>query len=417
MKYLRFALVLFFLIRTSVDAQPLKCSVQAKTAILYNPDNGAILFEKQPHEPHYPASTMKIPVLLFILDEKKPNLDLPCIASKKAVEVIDAEIRQADLMSYPPYILEHDSVLMGIEEGQTYSLHTLLHAMLLMSANDAANVVAEKCSGSIEKFMEEFNAYLQKKGFTQTRFQNPHGLYHPAQMTTAFDMAKIAGLAFNNPTFSEMAKKQFFEGAECEIKNRNPLIKEGKYQYAKALGGKTGYTASSGLNLVAAAQDGERRLIAVLLGYEKGEDRFKDAITLFEMAFREKPQKRFLFAKEHEHFSRKVPRADEILRARLDQDVEVSYFPSEEGALNVQVLWDQLDLPISQGMEVGQLVVLDERGNAMTKVPLLAENGLEKTPFYQGAESVRWGFVWLFIGLIVFFTYKLFKQSTKVGKR
>jgi len=300
---LRIAAFLFFLCTAVLEAQALNVSVQAKYAILYNPDNGAILFQKNAHDPHYPASILKIATALFVLDHKKVDLNKKFIASKKALEVMDADIKQADPMKYPAYILEHDGVTMGLEEEKSYMLKDLLHGLLLASGNDAANVIAENCSRSIEKFMDELNGYLREKGIHQTCFQNPHGLHHPAQVTTAYDMACIAALAFRNPRFCEIVKVPSYElEIGGSLTNYNSLVKEGKYQYPKILGGKTGYVASSGFNLVAAAEDQGRTLIAVLLGYEKKEDRFKDAITLFETAFREKKKRRLLFSKDPECF-------------------------------------------------------------------------------------------------------------------
>ena len=247
----KIAAVLFLFCSALVEAQPLSVNVHAKSAILYNPENGAILFEKKAREPHYPASILKIATALFVLDHKKVDLEKKCIASKKALEMLHADVKQADPMGFAAHILEHDGVTVGLEVGKSYELNALLHGLLLASGNDAANVIAENSSKSIEKFMDELNGYLREKGIEQTRFQNPHGLHHPAQMTTAYDMARIAGLAFADPVLCQIIGKKTFDWkGNKSINNTNPLVKDGKYQYAKILGGKTGYIASAGYNLV-----------------------------------------------------------------------------------------------------------------------------------------------------------------------
>lgn len=380
---LRIAIILFLFCITILEAQSLNVRVHAKSAIVYNPENGAILFEKKAKEPHYPASILKIATALFVLDHKKVDLEKKYTASKTALEMLHADVKQADPMGFASYILEHDGVTMGLEVGKSYELNMLLHGLLLASGNDAANVIAENSSKSIDKFMDELNTYLREKGIEQTRFHNPHGLHHPAQMTTAYDMARIAGLAFAEPLFCQIAGKKVFDsGVGKVIQNTNPLVKDGKYQYSKILGGKTGYIASAGYNLVAAAEDHGRRLVVVLLGCETSEDRFKDAITLFESAFREKKKSRVLFSKDPECFSREVPRASGPLKAGLNQDVAIAYFPSEELELEAKLIWHKLYLPIRTGKLVGKLVVSDERGNTLVTAPLFAANDLEKDSSY-----------------------------------
>lgn len=375
-------LLLTFFLAPALSAQSLNVKVRAKSAILYNPDNGAILFQKRAKEPHYPASILKIATALFILDQKSMDLQKMCVASKDALEVIHADKKQADPLSYPSYIIEHDGVIVGIEEGKEYSLEFLVHGLLLESGNDAANVIAEGVGGSIPKFMDDLNLYLQKKGIHQTRFQNPHGLHHPAQITTAYDMALIASLAFQNPTFCKIVLTPTYPFKEGKLLvNTNRLLKEGKYQYPKYIGGKTGYIARAGYNFVAAAEQNGRKLIAVLLGYENIREHFEDAINLFETAFREKEEKRLLFSKDHECFSRKNSKNEEILKAKLEQDVAVNYFPSEEPDLHAKLVWHKLKRPVLKGEVVGELVVENASGIELATAELFVDSALEKANF------------------------------------
>lgn len=403
-------LFLSFFLMSTLSAQPLNVKVRAKSAILYNPDNGAILFQKRAKEPHYPASILKIATALFVLDQKNIDLQKICVASKDALEIIRADEKQADPLSYPPYIIEHDGVTIGLEEGKEYSLEELMHGLLLKSGNDAANVIAEEIGGSIPKFMEDLNLYLQKRGIHQTRFQNPHGLHHPAQMTTAYDMALITGLAFQNPTFCKIAITPtylFKEGKQ--ITNTNRLLKEGKYQYPKYIGGKTGYIASAGHNLVAAAEQNGRKLIVVLLGCENIREHFEDAINIFEVAFREKEKKRLLFSKDHECFLRKNSKDEEILKAKLEQDVAVHYFPSEESDLHAKLIWYKLKGPVLKDAVVGKLVVENAAGIELTTAPLLATWTCEKPNFSH------W---WLWLLGFLFFAgaFTFYKKARKVLK-
>ncbi len=406
----RFVIGFFLLTCSVVNAEQLKAKVRAKAAIVYNPDSGAVLFEKRAKEPHYPASILKIATAYFALEEKKLNLEETCQITDDVLEVMHADIKQADPTLYPAHVLEHDGVTMGLKRGKSYRMKDLLHGLLLVSGNDAANAIAKHCSGSVKDFMNELNHFLEDKGIHQTRFQNPHGLHHPAQMTTAFDMAKIAGLAFANEQFLEISKTPSFqlEGGGT-IKNTNRLLKEGKYFYPKFIGGKTGYTSSAGYNLVAVAEDKGRRLVVVLLGCEDSTKRFEDAISLFETAFREKLKKRILFSKEHEPFTRKIKGGNRLLRAHIDRDVEIEYYPSEEPKPTARLVWKQLPLPIEIGEVVCHLEVKDERGNLLASTPLFADVEVRK----NATRYVFWTALWvgLMLAVLVFF-----KKRRKVLK-
>jgi len=387
----KFLIASFLFLTSALSAQPLNVKVRGKSAILYNPNNRTILFEKQAKEPHYPASVMKIATALFVLDQKGIDLEQRFKASSQALAVVQAEEKHADFLSFPPYVMEHDGVMIGVEEGKEYTLEALLHGALLASGNDASNVLAEGLGGSIENFMQEMNHFFQEKGFSQTRFQNPHGLHHPAQMITAYDMARIAGLAFDNPTFCKIVMAPSYDLEDGTIwKNTNRFLKEGKGKYPYFIGGKTGYVASAGYNLVVAMEKNGRRLIAVTLGCEKSSERFEDAIHLFEAAFREEEQKRLLFAKGQGGFS---PKGDESRRAKLKEDVELRYFPSEESELKAKLIWHKLK-SASKGAQVGKLVVENASGVEVASTPLIAEKRWKG----NGPSQLVW---WL-LGLAIF---------------
>ncbi len=408
---MRLFLLFFFLSLAPLSAQGLKVHVNARSAILYNPDTCSIVFQKQAKEPHYPASILKIATALFVLDQKNLDLQKMCVASKDALAVVLADEKQSDFLSYPPYVIEHDGVTIGLKEGKGYSVEALLHGLLLESGNDAANVLAEGVGGTVPHFMEELNLYLQKRGIHQTRFQNPHGLLHPAQMTTAYDMALIAGLAFKNLKFCQIVTTPtylFHEGKT--LVNTNRLLKEGKYQYAKYLGGKTGYIASAGYNLVAAAEDKGRKLIVVLLGCESAKNHFEDAINLFEAAFQEKEEKRILFSKDHECFLRKMPKNGEALQASLKEDVVIHYFPTEEPDLQAKLLWHKLKRKHAANDVVGRLVVENGEGIELTSAPLFAVCASERK------HSIHWVF-WLLGFLVLVGGFTFYKQAGKVLNR
>jgi serine-type D-Ala-D-Ala carboxypeptidase (penicillin-binding protein 5/6) len=380
MRFLYFA---FFITTTFVlQAEPLKVHIGAKSAILINAETGAILFAKEPFMACHPASITKIATALYVLEKKSHALQEWVTASQEAVGVVTPQAKRLGGAKYPPYRLTTDGTHMSLKAGETLTVRELLHGLLISSGNDAANVLAEYVSSSIPVFMEELNAYLKQLGCLNTRFVNPHGLPHIEQITTASDMVKITLAAMKYPLFREIVAKvqhprpQTNKQPASVLVQMNRLLRRGRFFYPKAIGVKTGYT-DAGANLVAAAQDGDRTLIAVILYSTDVRQRFQDATTLFEAAFRENKKVRTLLTKDHERFAREVKGGKNPLEAALIEDVQIEYYPSEEPQLKAVLKWDGVKLPIHEGQRVGEVQLISDLGKVFKVVPLFAKKEVE----------------------------------------
>lgn len=368
-----------------ISASPIKIEVSAKGAILMNAETGAVLWDKNAHTPMFPASTTKMFTALYALEKKGLALDEMVTASYEAVSCVHPNIRRANLSQHPPYRLEFGGTHMGIKAGETLPLRTLMYGLMLASGNDAANVIAQHVSGDISVFMEELNQFVRKKGCRSTILHTPHGLPHEEHKTTAYDMAIIAREAMKNPLFREIVKATQYtrmetnKQMESTLYQHNALVKPGKFYYPKATGIKTGYTISGGYSLVASAEDTERKLIAVLLGCEKIEQRYKDAIALFEAGFNEKKVSRTLFSKGFDLFTYQIEGAKLPLQAYLSQDIVLEYYPSEEPAFKTSIAWLKTALPISAGQMVGEMQVLSQEGKILTSAAIFAVGNVEST--------------------------------------
>src|SRR5690606_27597099 len=104
----------------------------------------------------------------------------------------------------PSYWLESDGTMMHLKVGEMVTLDALLHGMMLVSGNDAANVVAEHIEGSVPQFMDSLNEYLQSIGCKNTKYSNPHGLTHHEHWSTAYDLAVMTRKALKIPKFREI---------------------------------------------------------------------------------------------------------------------------------------------------------------------------------------------------------------------
>lgn len=379
--------VLFSLLLTPLlAAQPLKVRIRAPSAILINAQTGAILFEKQAHQPCFPASTTKIATALFALHKRAQALELLLYASPEALHAVSPRVRRQE---HPPYRLEKGGSSIGLKPKEALSLRSLLYGLLLASGNDAANVIAEGVSGSVALFVQEMNGYLRSIGCHVTTFQNPHGLHHPEHRTTAFDLALMTREAMRLTLFRQIVgassylKPKSNLQSEMTFSQHNALLKRGPHFYQKAIGVKTGYTSEAGYNLVAAAKDGERELIAVLLNCKESEHRFQGAISLFEAAFREAKATRTLFSKAFDTFTHPLKGAKRPLKAVLPEDVTYSYFPSEEPVLSGTVQWRDVVLPVRKGDIVGELQVASSQGQSLVSSSLYAAEDVEASLGHQ----------------------------------
>jgi D-alanyl-D-alanine carboxypeptidase (penicillin-binding protein 5/6) len=370
-------------------SSPLKVEVSAKGAILVNAETGAVLWEKNARALFYPASTTKIITALYALKRKGNALDELVTASHDAVATVHPSVRRASSGGHPPYRLEFGGTHMGIKAGETLAFRTLIYGLMLTSGNDAANVVAEHVSGNVSTFMEELNRFVREKGCLNTVLHTPHGLPYPEHKTTAYDLAILAREALKNLFFREVVKStqsirpQTNKQPESTLYQHNALIKPGRFYYPKAIGIKTGYTFSGGYTMVAAAEDSQRKLIAVLLGCEKIEHRYRDAIALFEAGFNEKKVSRTLFSKGFDLFNYSVEGGKIPLQAYLSQDIVLEYFPSEEPLFKTAILWQLPPLPIPAGQKVAEMQIFSSENRLLSSAPLFAVRAIEPKLQYQ----------------------------------
>ncbi len=259
-KILIFFLCLFFLVPsfsgTSLAAAdwPSGLSVQAQGAILMDADTGTVLWGQNIHNEYFPASITKVMTALIVIE--KCSLDETVTFSHNAV-----------------FNVESGSSNAGINEGDKLSVKDCLYALLLKSANESANALAEHVAGSTEAFADMMNARAKELGCTNTHFANPSGLNDPEHYTSPYDMALIARAAFNNPVFEEIDSTTYYKLPPNSINKEGLTIYPGHkmmrkstpYYYPGILGGKTGYTTLAGNTLVTCAEKNGLKLITIIL--------------------------------------------------------------------------------------------------------------------------------------------------------
>jgi len=152
------------------------------SVILMDFRTGKILYEKNSHEKKYPASITKVMTAIVVLEHCK--LDDVTTVSHNAV-----------------YSIEPGYVIANLKEGEELTIDQLLHILLIASANDAAVVLAEYVSGSVENFSDLMNEKAKEIGCKDTHFINPDGAHDENHYSTAYDLALIGRYAMQNETF------------------------------------------------------------------------------------------------------------------------------------------------------------------------------------------------------------------------
>jgi serine-type D-Ala-D-Ala carboxypeptidase (penicillin-binding protein 5/6) len=371
-----------FIFSSLLHANPLSLSVHAESAIMINAETGAILYEKKANILQFPASITKIATCLYVLKTNGAKLDEMITAQPEAVASVTEEAKRRSNYTLPAYWLVPGGTHMGIKNGEVLSLRHLLLGMMLVSANDASNVVAQYSGGTVSNFMNNLNSYLKELGCKNTTFYNPHGLHHPHHQTTAYDMALITKEALKHPVFREIVSTIKFlrpktnKQDSTTLLQGNKLLRPGKFFYEKAIGVKTGHLALARHTFVGAATDGERTLIAVLLKTQERENMFLDAKMMFETAFNQTKIQRRLLKSGSQSYTAIALEGEQPVKSYIKHDVNILYYPAEEPEIKCFLSWDSLHAPIEKDQKIGNLTLRTSEGKVLQTVSLFAEENV-----------------------------------------
>lgn len=380
-----FFLTWLLLITSSLAAAPLQLQTAAESAILINADTGAVLYEKNAKKKLFPASITKIATCLYVLQVKGDKFDEVLVAEQDCVGSVTEEEKIRSQYKLPSHWLVKDSSHIGIKRGEKMRIEDLLYGMMLASADDASNVLAYHIGGSsIPHFMEELNVFLQKLGCKDTYFNNPHGLQHPDHVTTARDMAILTREALKNDQFRKIVSTVRCTRPKTNMQEpttllqTNKLLRKGDCYYSKAIGVKTGWHSKAGSTLVAAAKDGDRTLIAVLMNVKDRKELFKDTARLFEAAFKQPKMQKVVVKAGPQKFAAKIKEVDHPVKTFVEKDIAIAFYPAEEPALKAYVEWHEKELPVKKGDQLGVLIVKSNLGEIIGERAILSDEDIEK---------------------------------------
>ena len=390
-------------------------AINARAAVLADPETGRVYYSLNADERAYPASLTKIMTVLL------------------AVEAIErGEVSEDDQVTATETSMQNlaeDGSTAGIVAGEVLTFSDLLYGAMLVSANEACNVIAEHVSGSVEAFVELMNERAAELGCTGTHFANTNGLPDENHYTTAADLALITSEALQHSLFTTICNTVTRTvpatnvSEQRTLSNSNALINPDSsygsgYYYEYAHGVKTGHTNDAGYCLISTAEKDGIRLMAIVLGCPamelaggSGVDlrSFSDSIVLYDWVF--------------DNFSMQeiVSSAEQVAEAPVELGQGVDRVSLRPANVVTAVVADDTDLstvqrdvvvyserdgetlvaPISAGTVLGELTLTLD-GQVLGRSELVASTSVElsRAEYMKGRLAETFASPWVIGGLV-----------------
>ncbi len=235
------------------------------SSLVIDANTGAVLHQENAGKLRYPASLVKMMTLYLAfqsLERGTLTMNTPLKVSMHAAAQKPSSI--------------------GLRPGQTISVQDAINAVIIKSANDASVVLAEAVGGNEPQFAAQMTRMAKTLGMNHTNFANASGLPNNNQITTAYDIARLAvALKRDYPQYYPLFARSSFTYNGHTIFSHNRVTKN----YRGADGLKTGYIRASGFNLVTSAHRGDKRIVGVVMGGRSIKSRDNHMVKLLDQAF------------------------------------------------------------------------------------------------------------------------------------
>jgi len=366
--------------------------ILAKAALLMDVETNSVVYAKNEHEELYPASLTKIMTALLVLDAVeagKLTMEQELTASASAFEGLSSDGSNAN-----------------IKAGEIMSVRNLLYCMLVVSANEACNILAEAVSGSVAAFVDAMNAKAAELGCANTHFVNANGLHDPQHYTSAWDMYLITAAAMKHDDFMTICDTANVVIPATNISDErnywttNHLLSSWRvigYRNSEAHGIKTGSTDAAGHCLVSSATRGSLHFVSVILGADRVEENgvgnirsFSETTRMFNYGFDNFTYKTILDSQE---IIQEVP----VTLSKMDhvtvhpaESIEV-LIPKVLEAENLErtiTLEEPVEAPVTKDQKLGTMV-LSFDGTVYATVDLLASYDVEASKMMTFWRDVK----------------------------
>ena len=346
------------------------------------------------------AAIVVEPTTWTVLHAQNPRLQQPTASMIKmlnALVVMDALDRGEISWDTPVRVSRESSLVEGsqvyLEQGEVFTVHELMTAMLVKSANDAADALAEGVAGSRQAFVERMRAKAAAMGLRETQVHTPHGLDTvdtglPEDRSSPWDLARMGAAVMERPELRLMTGTRLapFRQGEFELFNPNRLL--GRYPFATGI--KTGYHPSADFCVAASARRDGMELIAVVMGAQHRLERFDAAERLLEDAF----ARYRLLVPVHagEVLEQRAPVAGGRWRAvpvRAAAGVRMVVPKEQRARFDRLVSLSSQPAPVEPGEVVGRVVVRME-DRVVAEVPVVAAAEVPRARAWQLLREQVW---------------------------
>ena len=335
--------------------------IKAKSAVLLEPNTGKILYEQNADEPLPPASITKIMSLLLVmeaLDRGDFTLETVVNASEHACSMGGSQI--------------------WLEPGEGMTVHDLLKATVIASANDACVALGELVAGSEEGFVELMNSRAKELGMNSTTFKNCTGLDAEGHITTANDVAIMSGELIKHDLIKDYSTvwMDTLRDGKSELVNTNKLVRF----YKGTTGLKTGTTSVAKYCLSATAEREGLSLVAVVMAGETSADRFEGAKKLLDFGFAN-----FSFQNIGAGLTEtEIPLLKgekKTLKVKADEELSLLTQKSAKNDIKRETEWNKnITAPIKKGQTVGYVNIYNGEEN-IGKIPIRATESIKQRTF------------------------------------
>lgn len=371
---------------------PADLFTDARAALLVDAQTGQILFEHNAEAPMPPASLTKLMTMRLAL---------------QAVHSGRVKMTDPVYISVNAWYQNVGGSGMFLEPDTHVPFGELLKGIAIVSGNDACVAIAEHLGGTVDGFVRMMNEEAQKLGLTTAHFVDPHGLSDDNRISAA-DLARVSLLDIREfPEFLELHKQLEYTFNGITQYNRNGLL----WTFEGTDGLKTGHTDAAGYNLIATAERGAQRMLAVVLGLQgateaEGSDRREaEAAKLLTYGFNQFDTVQIASAGEQvatlpvykgaEREATVVLASDLWLTIPTGQGSAVQRVPANDDT-EAAGLPEHLVAPLAEGEVVGKVAFeLDDKRLATVQVVTEAE--VAKAGFFRSLwDSIRLFFKGLF---------------------
>lgn len=338
-----------------------------KAGLLMEVNSGEILYEKNKDDQVAVASMTKMMGLIIIMEKLESGeitLDEVVTASKNASGMGGSQIY--------------------LETGEKMTVKDLIKGITMASANDATVAMAERIAGSESKFVEMMNDKVQELGLKNTHFVNSTGLDEANHYSSAYDMAIIAKELLSHEQILDFTSI-YEDYLRVDSSNKFWLVNTNKLVrlYEGADGLKTGFTDNAGYCMAVTAKRNGMRLIAVVLGEEKGSVRNLETSELLDYGFNVYKVTNFMEKDSIVDTIRFEKSTNDEVNIYLSRDASVLMKQSDNSSgFDTEIKLNAIELPLKNGDIVGSLLI-KKNNNVIDKIDLIVKEDVSSKNFIQ----------------------------------